>query len=198
MSIRLLIADDEGIERRALRMQLEKAFPGIELLRDAENGLELIDAVRAHRPDIVLADIEMPGMYGLDALEQLRQEGVMPHVVIMTAYSSERYLRRSLSLRVFAFLEKPIRREEVERTLRALIAEVEAERGRDAELAQMRDAIRAVRRMVRSELMTNIESDEADPHQIAELLEMLETDARRFLIVTFSLAAHSSSKLLIP
>jgi len=188
VSIRLLIADDEGIERRALRMQLEKAFPGIELLRDAENGLELIDAVRAHRPDIVLADIEMPGMNGLDALEQLRQEGVMPHVVIMTAYSSERYLRRSLSLRVFAFLEKPIRREEVERTLRALIAEVEAERGRDAELAQMRDAIRAVRRMVRSELMTNIESDEADPHQIAELLEMLETDARRFLIVTFSLA----------
>ena len=85
-----MIADDEAIERRALRMQLGKAFPEIEILRDATNGLELIDAVRAHRPDIVLADIEMPGMNGLDALEQLRQEGLTPHVVIMTAYSSER------------------------------------------------------------------------------------------------------------
>lgn len=188
MSLTLLIADDEGIERRALKMQLERTFPQITLLKPAENGLELVDSVREHRPDIVLADIEMPGMNGLDALEQLRQEGITPYVIIMTAYSSERYLKESLSLRVFAYLEKPIRRDEVERMLCALIGEVEAERSRVAELAQMRDAIRAVRRMVCSELMTNIESDEADPNQIHELLAMLELDAQRFLIVTFSLA----------
>ena len=188
MSITLLIADDEGIERRALKMQLEKTFPEITLLKAAENGLELIDSVREHRPDIVLADIEMPGMNGLKALEQLRQEGLQPHVVIMTAYSSERYLKESLSLRVYAYLEKPIHRDQVDRTLRALIGEIEAERGRNAELARMRESIRAVRKMIRSELMTAIESDEADPNQIAELMDMLEPEARRFIIVTFSLS----------
>ena len=188
MSITLLIADDEGIERRALKMQLERAFPGITLLRAAENGIELVESARANRPDIVLADIEMPGMNGLSALEQLRGEGIQPHVVIMTAYSSERYLKESLSLRVFAYLEKPIHRDQVERTLRALVAEIEAEHGRNAELSKLRESIRAVRGMVRSELMTAIESDEADPNHIGELMDMLEPDARRFMVVTFSLS----------
>ena len=188
MSITLLIADDEGIERRALRMQLERTFPEITLLKAAENGLELVETARTNHPDIVLADIEMPGMNGLSALEQLRSEGIQPHVVIMTAYSSERYLKESLSLRVFAYLEKPIHRNQVEKTLRALIGEIEAERGRNAELVKMRESIRAVRSMVRSELMTAIESDEADPNQIGELMDMLEPDARRFMIVTFSLS----------
>ena len=133
MSITLLIADDEGIERRALKLQLERTFPEITLLRAAENGLELLELARANRPDIVLADIEMPGMNGLKALEQLRSEGIQPHVVIMTAYSSERYLKESLSLRVFAYLEKPIHRNQVEATLRALVGEIEKERRRNAE-----------------------------------------------------------------
>ena len=188
MSITLLIADDEGIERRALKLQLERTFPEITLLKAAENGLELLELARANSPDIVLADIEMPGMNGLKALEQLRSEGIQPHVVIMTAYSSERYLKESLSLRVFAYLEKPIHRDRVEKTLRALIGEIEAERGRNAELMKMREAIRAVRGMVRSELMTAIESDEADPNHIGELMDMLEPDARRFMIVTFGLS----------
>lgn len=188
MSITLLIADDEGIERRALKMQLERTFSGITLLKAAENGIELVESARANRPDIVLADIEMPGMNGLSALEQLRSEGIQPHVVIMTAYSSERYLKESLSLRVFAYLEKPIHRDQVEATLRALIDEIEAERARNAELLQLRESIRAVRGMVRSELMTAIESDEADPNHIGELMDMLEPDAKRFMIVTFSLS----------
>ena len=188
VSITLLIADDEGIERRALKLQLERTFPEITLLKAAENGLELLELARANSPDIVLADIEMPGMNGLKALEQLRSEGIQPHVVIMTAYSSERYLKESLSLRVFAYLEKPIHRDRVEATLRALLREIEAERGRNAELMKMREAIRAVRGMVRSELMTAIESDEADPNHIGELMDMLEPDARRFMIVTFGLS----------
>ena len=188
MSITLLIADDEGIERRALKMQLERVFPEVTLLKAAENGIELVERARANRPDIVLADIEMPGMNGLNALEQLRSEGIQPHVVIMTAYSSERYLKESLSLRVFAYLEKPIHRNEVEATLRALIGEIAEERRRNAELLKLRESIRAVRGMVRSELMTAIESDEADPNHIGELMDMLEPDAKRYMIVTFSLS----------
>ena len=187
MNLSLLIADDEEVERRALRMQIERAFPELTMLRPAANGLELIDAVRAHRPDIVMADIEMPGMNGLAALEQLRAEGIKPNIIIMTAYSSEHYLKESLSLRVFEYLEKPLRRSRVEQSLRALIGELEAEHNRDAELAQMRETVRSMHRMIRSELMTNIESDEADPNQTAELLDMLEMDSRRFLVMTFSL-----------
>lgn len=127
MELKLLIADDEVIERRALQMQIQKAFPDIKLLKSAANGFELVDVAREQRPDIVLADIEMPGMSGLAALEMLQAEGIHPRVVIMTAYSSENYLRQSLSLRVYEYLEKPLRRDRVESTLRALIQEIQEE-----------------------------------------------------------------------
>ena len=188
MSLKLLIADDEAIERKALGMQLSKQFPEIELLKPAANGLELLETARRERPDIVMADIEMPGMNGLQALEQLRDEDIRPYIVIMTAYSSEHYLRESLSLRVYAYLEKPIRRERMENTVRALLEEIRQARSREAELQRMRGAIQSVRKMIRSELMTNIESDEADPGQISELMNMLELNARRYLIMTFSMA----------
>ena len=76
----------------------------------------------------------------------------------------------------------------MEATLRALIGEIEAERGRNAELLKLRESIQTVRGMVRSELMTAIESDEADPNHIGELMDMLEPDAKRFMIVTFNLS----------
>ena len=188
MELKLLIADDEVIERRALQMQIQKAFPDIKLLKSAANGFELVDVAREQRPDIVLADIEMPGMSGLAALEMLQAEGIHPRVVIMTAYSSENYLRQSLSLRVYEYLEKPLRRDRVESTLRALIQEIQEEYRRGKELEQMRETIRSMHRMICSELMSTIESDEADPAQIGELLEMLEMETRRFLVMTFSLA----------
>lgn len=188
MNWTVLIADDEEIECRALSMQIKKAFPQITLLKTARNGLELIDIARANKPDIVIADIEMPGMNGLMALEQLRTEGIRPYIIIMTAYSSEHYLKESLSLRVHEYLEKPIRRERMANTIQSLLSEIERERIKEAEFAQMRDAIRSMHRMIKSELMTNIESDEADVSQTAELLDMLELSAQRYMVMTFSLA----------
>ena len=193
MNWTLLIADDEEIECRALSMQLKKAFPEITVLKPARNGLELVDFAREHKPDIIIADIEMPGMNGLMALEQLRTEGISPYVIIMTAYSSEHYLKESLSLRVYEYLEKPIRRDRMAGTLRSLLDEMKADRIRQAEFAQMQDAIRSMHRMIKSELMTGIESDEADPKQIAELLAMLERHAGRYLVMTFAMAENGEA-----
>lgn len=188
MNWSILIADDEEIECKALSMQIQKAFPEITVLKPVRNGLELMDSARANRPDIVIADIEMPGMNGLMALEQLRTEGIRPYIVIMTAYSSEHYLKESLSLRVHEYLEKPIRRERMANTIRSLLEEMERERSKEAEFAQKRDAIRSMHKMIQSELMTNIESDEADASQTAELLDMLEMNASRYMVMTFSMA----------
>ncbi len=188
MNLTLLIADDEEIERRALQMQLSRAFPSVKLLKAAANGLELMDAIRKYNPDIVIADIEMPGVNGLSALAQIRKEGFNPYVIIMTAYSSEHYMRESLSLRVYAYLEKPIRRERMIDTLQSLMHEAETEQKRRAELLHMQDTVRSMHKMIKSELMAVIESDEASTDQIAELLRLLEISSRRFLIMTFSIS----------
>lgn len=186
----VLIADDEEIERKALSMQIKKAFPQITLLKTARNSLELVDIARKNQPDIIIADIEMPGMNGLMALEQLRAEGIRPYIIIMTAYSSEHYLKESLSLRVYEYLEKPIRRERMVNTIKSLLDEIERERSKEAEFDQMRDSIRSMHKMIKSELMSNIESDAANVRQTVELLDMLELKAQRYTVMTFSMTEN--------
>ena len=69
---RIIIADDEAVECRALEMMIQSDFEKLEVLPCASNGIELIANVEKYRPDIAIVDINMPGMNGLDALEVLR------------------------------------------------------------------------------------------------------------------------------
>ena len=194
LNLTVLIADDEAIECRALRMQIQKAFPEIHVLEPVGNGIALLESARKSRPDIVIADIEMPGMNGLTALEQLHAEGIRPSIIIITAYSSEHYLKESLSLRVCAYLEKPLRRERMEKALGALIGEIAQEKHRDAEVAHMREIMYSMRDVIRSELMMSIESDETDPHQAAQFLNMLDCREKQFLVMTFTFAAREKDE----
>lgn len=198
MSIKLLIADDEAIEYRALTMQIQRAFPELVLLKPANNGIELLETARRDRPDIIIADIEMPGMNGLQALEQLQAEGIRPQVIIMTAYGSEHYLKESISLRVFEYLEKPMRRQRVEEVVALVISEVEKAQMRDAEMARMRDSLDALKEVIRSELMVTIESDEANTAQTAQYLDMLNVSSTRYVVMTlcFSFPNQQSESVL--
>ncbi len=189
MSIKLLIADDEAIETRALTMQLQKAFPDIAILKPANNGLELMEAARQQQPDIIIADIEMPGMNGLRALEQIQAEGMRPQIIIMTAYSSEHYLKESISLRVFEYLEKPIRRRHVEQVVAKALAEVEKDQLHNAEMVHMRDSLAVLQDVIKAQLMMTIESDEANAFQTAQYLDMLNDRASRYTVMTICFEA---------
>ena len=70
----LLVADDEEIECCGITNVIMECFPQITVVGSAHNGAELIKAAREHRPDIIIADINMPGMNGLEAAEVLRRE----------------------------------------------------------------------------------------------------------------------------
>ena len=82
--IRLLLADDHGIVVDALGHMLERDY---EVVGTARDGLELVDAVRRLRPEIVVADIDMPGVTGLDALRRLREdEKIEVKVIFLTMH----------------------------------------------------------------------------------------------------------------
>ena len=69
---RIIIADDEVIECRALEMMIRNDFPDMEILPYVQNGIDLIASVEKNHPDIAIIDINMPGLNGLDALEIIR------------------------------------------------------------------------------------------------------------------------------
>ena len=88
---RALIADDERLMRDQLRSRLAEVWPGLQIVAEARNGLEAVELVTQHRPEVVFLDIRMPGLTGVEAAPQIAQmaladDELLPEVVFITAY----------------------------------------------------------------------------------------------------------------
>ena len=88
---RAVIADDERLMRDQLRARLAQVWPSLEIVAEAKNGLEAIEAVRVHQPDVIFLDIRMPGLTGVEAAKEIAQldlgdDALLPEMVFITAY----------------------------------------------------------------------------------------------------------------
>ena len=88
---RALIADDERLMRDQLRSRLAEVWPDLQIVAEARNGLEAVELVAQHRPEVVFLDIRMPGLTGVEAARQIAQmaladDELLPEVVFITAY----------------------------------------------------------------------------------------------------------------
>lgn len=104
MSIRCIIVDDEGLSRRGIELRLRDA-PDFEVVAQCGSGREALAAMQAHKPDVVFLDIQMPGMSGLEVIEQVPRES-LPVIVFVTAY--DQYAVKAFEARAIDYLLKPI------------------------------------------------------------------------------------------
>ena len=104
--IRVVIADDHPVVRKGLRMTLEEFGAEIELVGEAADGSAVVRLVEEVQPDVVLMDIRMPGMDGLEALEQIRASSPQVAVVILTTYNEDAFLLRGLQAGACGYLLK--------------------------------------------------------------------------------------------
>ncbi len=105
-SLRIVIADDEPIIRLDLRKTLENM--GHQVVAEAGDGAKAVDVSRDLKPDIVILDIKMPEMDGIDAAKVITTEGIAP-VLLLTAYSQKDLVDRAKDAGVFAYLVKPFK-----------------------------------------------------------------------------------------
>ncbi len=100
---RVLIADDHRIFAEGLRGLLEPEFEVVGLVAD---GKELVDAAAAHRPDVVVADVTMPLLNGIEAAARLRELGVTARVVVLTQHRDVAYARRAMEAGAVGYVLK--------------------------------------------------------------------------------------------
>jgi DNA-binding NarL/FixJ family response regulator len=105
MSVRVLLADDERLVRAGFRMILN-AEPDIEIVGEAADGHEAVAAARRLRPDVVLMDIRMPGLNGIDATARLLEDEGAPRVVVVTTFDSDEYVFAALRAGASGFILK--------------------------------------------------------------------------------------------
>ncbi|OGO68976.1 MAG: hypothetical protein A2Z49_06320 [Chloroflexi bacterium RBG_19FT_COMBO_56_12] len=112
MSIRILIADDHGVIRGGLRAILEDE-PGFEVIGEANDGEEALHLVSELRPDIVLLDIAMPGIDGIECTRRLTMMYPQIHVLILTVYEDESLLREAIRAGASGYVIKRAAEEEL-------------------------------------------------------------------------------------
>ena len=126
--IRLLIADDEKLEREALAELVQRRFEREVVLEMAENGRKAADTAVLWGADLILMDIEMPGMSGLDAARAVLAQRPSCRVIFVTAYSLFQYAHEAVHLGACDYLLKPVDPDELEASVRRAIRQIETER----------------------------------------------------------------------
>jgi DNA-binding NarL/FixJ family response regulator len=122
MTIRVLIADDQALVRDGFGMILD-AQPDIDVVGASADGREAIDMARALRPDVVLMDIRMPEVDGIEATRQLTSDAAWaPRILMLTTFDHNEYVYDAMKAGASGFLLKDVRREELVNAVRVIAA----------------------------------------------------------------------------
>ncbi len=112
-NLRLLIVDDEPLIRRGIRTGVAR-MPGVEVIGECSNGRDAVECILAERPDVVLLDVQMSGLNGLEVVRRVGVER-MPLVIFVTAY--DEYAVQAFEINAVDYLLKPFDEERLERSV---------------------------------------------------------------------------------
>ena len=127
IAARAVLADDERLMREQLRARLAEVWPELQIVAEAKNGLEAVQMVQQHRPDVVFLDIRMPGLTGVEAARQIAQlppptsdgsdddDDLVPEIVFITAY--DQYAVEAFEQGVADYVLKPAERDRLQLTV---------------------------------------------------------------------------------
>ena len=165
---KILIADDEPKIRRGLHAQIDRLGLPCEVCAEAEDGEIALEAAERLRPDILLVDINMPFVNGLDFIQALRRTRADARVILITGYEEFEYARRALELDVHAYLLKPINVEELRRAVETAIDQLEVSRQRNRHFEWAIAQIGNRREFLREEFLRDAVSGRLEADEIRE------------------------------
>ena len=119
-AIRIVLADDHVLVRASIR-RLCQTFPGVAVVAEAGDGNQALAMVKSHHPDVVLMDITMKGLNGIDATAQIKREFPRVQVIILSMHTTEDYVRQALEAGASGYLLKESTTSELELALAAVM-----------------------------------------------------------------------------
>lgn len=157
----ILIADDEGLEREALKLFLRNSSLPVLAVYEAANGQQVLSICDERRIDIVILDIRMPVLSGLETLELLRAKGNNAKVIISTAYDMFQYAVKAMQYGASDFLVKPVEEEVFLDSLQRTIDRLDEEARKEDSLRQMQDYLKVPKR--------NLQLDQDSPDTVNKI-----------------------------
>ena len=173
---RVLVVDDELGPRESLRMLLKPSYQ----IQTAESGPAALDQIPAYRPDIVILDIKMPELDGLEVLRRIKRIDPAIEVVMITAYASLETVKMALTHGAFEYLIKPFSRQDLEDVVRRALGRRHAELGARGQVAKLVEEMRRLAAKTR-ELEEAARREGVEPSLRVTQLSILREIARTFV-----------------
>lgn len=179
---KVLIVDDEPIIREGLKTIINWEECGFYICGDAVNGKDGIFKITELRPDLIIVDIRMPGMDGLQMIEELNNNGIRCKIIILTGYSDFKYAKRAVDFGVEAYVLKPIDKEELSDKVRKAFDSISNER-------KIMEALNESVTVSKERIIEHLVSGQADLKLINKRMELYKLDInwRSFQVILIEL-----------
>jgi two-component system, response regulator YesN len=191
--MKLLIVDDEQTEREGLQAILQKAYPEL-ILNQAKNGKIAVQMAGEFKPNLILMDIKMPGMDGLEAVERISADYPDIKFVMVTAYETFDYARIAIKLGVKDYILKPSKANEIIATVGKVLKQAEAERKSLATGKLQQVALQKALTLLETDVVTQLLFDHVHEVHLDRLVEMLEIKSTNEKFVMLVLLPSGAEK----
>ena len=167
----MLIVDDEFLVRIGIKDTIEWVNYGIEIIGDASDGVQGLELAIKHRPDIILTDIRMPVMDGLEFMDKIRENNLDSIVIILSGFEEFDYVRKALHNGAYAYLLKPIDNQQLIDTVRKAAAKIKEERSVKQYVNRLESELPSIKEQFLRDLMTG---DIKDRDEISDKLKFFD------------------------
>src|SRR5690242_20336929 len=118
---KILIVDDEKGIREGMRYLLNWEDYGVEIVGEASNGLEALSLISVHKPHIIITDIKMPIINGIELIKEIQVRQIETRIIILSGYDDFSYVREAMKYGAENYLLKPIDQEELTNSIREIV-----------------------------------------------------------------------------
>jgi two-component system, response regulator YesN len=189
MSYKVFFVEDEIITREGIRDNVDWRAHGFEFCGEATDGEMALPLLRAAQPDVLITDIKMPFMDGLQLSKIVRERMPWVKIIILSGHDEFEYAQKAISLGVTDYLLKPVTVQKLQSILQKLTVQLDQERKEQERLKRLQEQIEDNRAMLRERLLFKLVVGAVSPAEAVEKGQMLGLDliARHYLVVILKL-----------
>lgn len=193
----ILLVDDEQIVLDSLKFIFEREYGQDCRLETARSGREAIEKSEQMHPDIILMDISMPGINGIDAIKSIREFLPTAVIILLTAYDKFDYAKQAISFGVFDYLMKPVNRNRITQTVNSAMSQVDEYRKRRYDDLAMREKLENVIGVLETGFIYAMLFPDSGQQDLSRYLQMLEINSAHGIIMTLEFGENSENGMMI-
>lgn len=195
MSYSVFFVEDEIVTREGIRDKVDWRGHGFEFCGEAPDGEIALPLLQAIRPDVLITDIKMPFMDGLELSQIVRERMPATKIIILSGHDEFEYAQKAIKLGVTEYLLKPITVQDLHRTLRQVAAELDRERQAQEQMERLRSQVEETRASLRQRLLLDLVVGAVSSAQAIEQAKGLDIDllARAYLVIVIRIELNDPS-----